>query len=40
MSLRMESINDSNGQREDAHIYKDYDVLTKIMIKCFDIQKA
>ena len=37
MSLRMESINDSSGKREDAHIYKDYDFLTKLLIKCFDI---
>jgi hypothetical protein len=40
MSLKLESITDQFGNREDSHIYKDYDFLTKIMLRLFDIQKA
>jgi hypothetical protein len=40
MSLQLESILDHSGVREDAHIYNDYDPLTKFMNKWFDIQKA
>jgi hypothetical protein len=37
MSLRLESINDTTGKREDSHIYKDYDIITRFLLKIFEI---
>ena len=37
MGLNIESIKNEKGQREDELFYKDYDIVTKIMINFFDI---
>ena len=37
MQLRIESILDSHGVREDEAIHKEYDFMTKFMNKFFDI---
>lgn len=40
MGLNVESIKNENGIRDDSLYYKDYDIITKIMINFFDVQKA
>ena len=37
MGLNVESIKNEFGVREDEQFYKDYDIVTKLMINFFDV---